>query len=174
MPGKRSTGHADYITPRALYRVVTAPDRASIEDPVIPLFDTNLPPNVTVGMGTGDCSQYGRNAQINIAIIPCNIGAVMLELWLNAKLEAKYLKAALNSPSSLPSEVLPLTQAWVLVESHTFVGPNLWVVRYVPPGQYKIKVASIDGTSSSEPSDPQESSSSGTGEALNLFVQYAA
>ena len=182
MPGKRSTGHADYITPRALYRVVTTPDTVGIEDDInIPYFDTGLPPNVNVGMGQSDYNQYGRNAQIDIAVIPCNFHSVSLELWLRASLQAQYLIAASGVPpsptqslSTLPKPILPLTESWVLVESKIFTGPGLWIVRYVPPGQYKIKVAEINSSSSEEPDRPQESSSSGTGEALNLFVQYAA
>ena len=174
MPGKRSTGHADYITPRALYRVVTTPDLVGIEDASIPVLNTDAPPNVQVGLGQSDWNQYGRNAQLDIAVIPCEYTSAVLELWLNAEVYEAYLKAYAGAPRPAPHPVLPLTGYWVLVETKTISGPELWVVRHIPPGKYQIKVVSVDGNSSSEPFEPQVSSSSGTGAAINILVQHAA
>ena len=167
MPGKRGPEFGDFVTPFEEYRRdIAAADAVPVQDPAIPLLDTLPGANVNVGLGQADVNQYGRNAQMNLAVIIAGFSAVELELWLNAVPTRARLHGGTTPVSSSSSSVSPTpsssssspssssssssssspTDTWVRVATKTFGSVSeLWVVKDIPPGEYKIKVASVTG-----------------------------
>jgi hypothetical protein len=154
MPGRRSIEGFDFITPRRDYRVnVTAAD-SSVESVTIPVLPTNVSParrNYPGGGGFGgeaDSTAYGRNAQLMLALLLEGFTSVDLELWLEAtddEILVQDPSSSSISPGTLP--VLPTTGAWVRVAAlSTVTFSQLWTVKDIPPGNYKVRVASVSGT----------------------------
>jgi putative intracellular protease/amidase len=166
MAGKRSAEQGDLVTPRAIYRRDIDAVDGSVESSSIPELDTRGGPNISVGLGQGDINMYGRNAQLDLAVILFNFPTATLELWLKAAIE----QAQLSTDTPEPDLLLPETEDWVFVESKDFTRSALWTVKDVPPGRYKVVVASL-GPGSSSSSD---SSSSGGGPALHILEGHAA
>jgi hypothetical protein len=149
MPGKRGPEFGDFVTPFEEYRMsVDTADAVDVTDPSIPALDTRPGPNQNV-MGAGsDLNQYGRNAQIGLAVIIAGCSAVELELWLNADPTRARLstRASSGSSSSSSSSSASPTDMWVKVAEKTFGSVSeLWVVKDIPPGEYKVKVVTVTG-----------------------------
>jgi len=149
MPGKRCNEYADFVTPFDEYRSnVEAADAVSVQDPAIPLLDTRDGPYTNVGFGQADVNQYGRDATINLGVIIAGFSAVELELWLDAEPNRPHLSSATpaGSSSSSSSSSSSPTDTWVRVAKKTFGAVSeLWVITNIPPGKYKVKVASVTG-----------------------------
>jgi hypothetical protein len=147
MPGKRTPESASFITPRTPYREnVAAADSVGVQDSGIPLFDTSPAPSRVVGLGQSDVNQYGGwNGQINLAVIIKGFTSIDMELWLKAENENVELTSGSSSSSSAAPD-LPSTGEWVLVETKTCTRSALWIVKSVPPGKYKVRVAGATGT----------------------------
>jgi len=145
MPGKRAVEGGTFITPRATYRVNVDSVDPSAQDPSIPILDTRAAPNVSVGLGQGDCAQYGQNGQIDFAVILSGFSSVTLELWLLAEVERRELEYP-GASSSSSSSSLPTTEEWVYVEEKAISKSVLWVVKDIPPGQYKVRVGAVTGS----------------------------
>lgn len=144
MPGQRSKAFADFVTPRALYRNgLTTNDTSGPQDVTVPSFDTREGPNSIVG--STDSSQYGRNAQIDVAAIVKGFSAVTLELWLKADVEETDAVTEGASSSSV-SEDLPATLNWVLAATVNLTKSQLWVVKDIPPGEYKVLFTAKTGS----------------------------
>ena len=158
MPGKRATEQADFVTPRVVYRDGIDTIDTDVLDTTIPILDTNLPPSIVVGLGQADVNQYGRNAQIDLAILlgsatgSSSSGgsfSVTLELWLKAEIEGERLRSkdslSPSSSSSSSPRPLPATEDWVFVATQTFTRSTLWVVKDIPPGKYKVLATAVSG-----------------------------
>jgi hypothetical protein len=150
MPGKRGPEFGDFVTPFEEYRSnVGVADTVDVQDSSIPVLDTRSGPNQNViGQGS-DGNQYGRNAQIGLAVVVAGCSKVELELWLNA--EPTRARLSNNSPvgsssSSSSSSSTSPTDMWVKVAEKTFGAVSeLWVVKDIPPGEYKVKVVTVTG-----------------------------
>jgi len=149
MPGKRVQGEADFITPRRIYREVISAVDPSIESLAIPILDTRETANQRAsGPNAGfDTPQYGRNAQINLAVLMSGFTSVTLQLWLLAEEEQDDLTEPFGSSSSSSSSSFSLsaTDEWVKAAQKDFTGPELWVVKDIPPGQYKVRMSAASG-----------------------------
>jgi len=142
MAGKRPIEQGTFVTPRALYRNnVTAGGET---DPTadIPELDTTEAPNTNVGLGQSDINMYGQNAQIDLAIYVSGFSSVVLELWLKAPLELKQLSDVAPVVPDLPGT----TQDWVFVSTITVTRSQLWIVKDIPPGIYKVLVKTVAGS----------------------------
>ena len=166
MAGKRAVEQGDFVTPRAIYRRDIAAADGPVESVNIPELDTREGPNVSVGLGQGEVNMYGRNAQLDLALILTELASVTLELWLKAPIE----RAELNTTPPEPALNLPDSEDWVFVADKTVARSTLWVVKDIPPGRYKVRVASLSLGSSSSSS----SSASGGGPALHILEGHAA
>jgi hypothetical protein len=145
MPGKRASEHADFVTPRRAYREsLVAVDSVGPEDPSIPELDTRGGPSAAVGLGQGDTAQYGRNAQLNLAVIVEGFTSATLEVWLKGEVEQQEL--IVGSSSSSAPLTLPATEDWVKVTSKVFTASELWTIKDGPPGKYKIKLFAVAGS----------------------------
>jgi hypothetical protein len=145
MPGKRSAENGDSVTPRVMYRQdITAVDGAGpLED--VSILDTRESPYAVMG-SSSDVAMYGRNAQLNLAVI--TEVAVTLQVWLKAEVEQTQPYDPDASSSSSSSASLPsATEDWVKVDESSFTGSELWVVKDIPPGQYKVIVSAHAGGS---------------------------
>lgn len=166
MGGKRAVEQGDFVTPRAIYRRDIAAADGSVEDAGIPELDTRPGPNTSVGLGQGEVNMYGRNAQLDLALILFNFPSATLELWLKAAVE----RAQLSTDPVEPPLALPDTENWVFVADKTIDRSTLWVVKDIPPGVYKVRVGALGPGSSTSSS----SSSSGGGPALHILEGHAA
>ena len=143
MPGKRGLGEADFVTPRQVYREdITDVDSGGVTDTDIPILDSRVTASQRQGLGESDVAQYGRDARLNLACIPEGFSSVTMQLWLWADVEEP-LEPGTSSSSY---GTLPTTEEWVQVEEKTITGPELWVVKDVPPGQYKVIVTAKSGS----------------------------
>ena len=166
MSGKRATEQGDFVTPRAIYRRDLTVIDGSIESSDIPELDTRGGPNTSVGLGQGEVNQYGRNAQLDLAVILFNFPSATLELWLKATVE----QAQLSTDDPVLDLALPDTLDWIFVGTKNFSQSELWVIKDLPPGIYKVKVAALGPGSSTSSS----SSSPGGGPALHILEGHAA
>ena len=148
MPGKRTVEGADYVTRRSAYRSeLTAADAGGPQDLSIPELDTEVAPSVGIGLGQSDVNQYGRNAQINMAIIVEGFSSVTIEAWMKADITTEDLTyEGSSSSSSSAAATLPATEEWVKVDEKVVAASALWVVKDVPPGQYKFLVSAVTGS----------------------------
>lgn len=145
MPGKRAVEQADFVTPRRAYREsLTVVDGSGPEDPAVPELLTNRSPTSVVGLGQGDVGQYGRNAQIDLAVIIQGFTSATLELWLKGEVEQQEL--IIGSSSSSAPLTLPTTEDWVKVETKVLTVSSLWIIKDVPPGKYKVLLAAVAGS----------------------------
>lgn len=166
MAGKRAVEQGDFVTPRAIYRRDLVAADGSVESINIPELDTRPGPNTSVGLGQSEVNMYGRNAQLDLAIILNDVASVTLELWLKAIID----RAQLSTDPVEPALNLPATEDWIFVDSKTVSRSTLWVVKDVPPGVYKVRVDAMSGGSSSSSS----SSSSGGGSGVHILEGHAA
>lgn len=147
MPGKRVTEGSDHVTRRAVYRSeLTAVDSGGPQDDLIPELDTEASPTAVIGLGQADINQYGRNAQIDLAIIIQGFSSVTIQAWMKADITAEGLTYEGSSSSSDAAVTLPTTEEWVLVDTKTVTASALWIVKDVPPGQYKFIVSAVTGS----------------------------
>jgi len=137
----------DFVTSFDEYRMdIAAVDTGGPENPSIPILDTRPGPNANVGLGQADINQYGRNAQLDIGLILNGLSSVKVTLWLLAEPNrAKLQSATAGSSSSSSSSSGPATGWWVKVEDKTVSTSSLWVVKDIPPGQYRIEVNTLTG-----------------------------
>jgi hypothetical protein len=148
MPGKRGPEFGDFVTPFEAYRVnISAADGSGPTDDAIPVLDTRQGPNQNV-MGQGsDKSQYGRNAQIDIAAIIKGFTSVTLQLWMKAEPDRAELRAPPGSSSSSASPIEePTTGLWVKVDEKVLTASGWWVIKDIPPAQYKVLASAVSGT----------------------------
>jgi len=149
MAGQRAKEGATLVTPRAAYRSITAAGETAT-DSAIPILDTRGGPNQSVGLSNGDVNQYGQNAVLMLSVLLCEFSSITLQVWLKAELEAKTLsngeETSSSSSSSSSSSCSLTTGEWVLVEERTFTASSLWVVRNIPPGQYKVIMTAATGS----------------------------
>lgn len=147
MPGQRSKDIADFVTPRASYRSnLTAIDGVTAQSDTIDAINTALPPNTSVGLGVGgDSNIYGRNAQIDFALIVEGFSSISVELWLKATVDQAELVDG-EDESSSEADVLPATEEWVFVDTKTATKSLMWVVKDIPPGLYKVLFTAKTGT----------------------------
>ena len=153
MPGKRGPESGDFVTPFEEYRMnLSAADTVGAEDPSIPVLDTRPGPYNNVGLGQSDVNQYGRNAQLDLAVILAGFSTVELELWLNAEPTRERLhsntpaSSSSSSSSSSASSYVSPTGNWVKVAAKTIGSDSeLWVVKDIPPGEYKVLVVTVTG-----------------------------
>jgi hypothetical protein len=146
MAGKRATEAADFVTNRATYRngiIAAEAPAAALADPTVPTLVSMAGPHITIGLGQGEINQYGRNAQLNLAFIVKDFTSVTTELWQLADLEERYALPA-GSPAP-PSPPLPATGEWVFVDSITIAKSQLWTVKDVSPGKYKVLITAVVG-----------------------------
>ena len=147
MPGKRTPyGQSDYVTERAIYRAnLTAVDTAGPQDTAVPVLDTSASPYFSVGMGQSDSAEYGRNAQLDLALLLKGFTAATLQVWLQATVDIKtaYPQGAPPTPIVLQ---LPATLNWLKVEEFSVTGSALHVLKDIPPGLYKILVTGVTGS----------------------------
>lgn len=144
MPGNRSSSFGDSVTSRALYRgAIAAADADDPTNAAIPVLDTRTTdPNYG---DTGVASNYGRNAQINIAsYFSTGTPTATLKIYMLASIDI------------LPNS--DLTVRWVLATPAIVLAASSHnVIKDLPPGQYKILVTTL-----------------GAGAHLDLLTQYAA
>lgn len=141
MAGARCTTNTTYVTPRAHYRANIETDDTSPTDVSIPILDTRIDYDKV-----GTSSQRGESAQINLAILLADsdgltstIPEVTVELWLKAEIEM----VAYDAPSAVTIDPTPSTGEWVCVGYTSVDRSTLWVVKDIPPGQYKVLVTDI-------------------------------
>lgn len=143
MPGKRVTEASDFVTPRQVYREdIIAVDSGGVTDTDIPILNSKELANQRQGLGQSDVAQYGRNAQMNLACIVEGFTSLTMQLWLWADVELPLEQGT----SSSSYGVLPTTEEWVHVVEKTITKSELWVVKDIPPGQYKIIVTAKTGS----------------------------
>lgn len=143
MAGQRAKENATFLTQRKTYREnIAAADALGPTDVAVSILDTRLGPNDNMGLGgsTRDTNQYAHNAQLNVSIIIEGFTSVTLELWLLAEVDLIQVPAP---PAN--ADPLPTTGEWVLADSNSFGKSSLWVVKDIPPGQYKILVSTVVG-----------------------------
>ena len=148
MPGKRGPEFGDFVTPFEEYRInLAAIDAGGPEGDAIPVLDTRDGPNQNVVGQGSDKNQYGRNAQLDLAVIIKDFSSVTLELWMKAEPSRAELRSApsSSSSSSAPIEV-PTTGLWVKVEDKTLTSSEFWVVKDIPPAEYKVRLSAVSGT----------------------------
>jgi len=149
MPGKRVQDNADYVTRRAVYRSELSAVDSGPQDADIPELNTESPPKqiVDVGLGQADVNQYGRNAQIDMAIIVEGFSSVTVEAWMKANITTEGVTyEGSSSSSSSAAATLPATGEWVKVDEKTVTGSELWIVKDIPPGQYKFTISAVTGS----------------------------
>lgn len=148
MPGKRPIEGADYVTRRSAYRSeLTAADSGDPQNPSIPELNTEIAPSASIGLGQSDVNQYGRNAQIIMAIIVEGFSAVTVQAWMKANITTEGLTYEdSSSSSSSPGATLPTTGEWVKVGTKVVATSELWIVTDVPPGQYKFLISAVTGS----------------------------
>lgn len=151
--GKRPVEQGTYISPRALYRDDIKILDTDVTSAGIPVLDTRPGPNAFVipaGQANTDVNMYGKDARINLAVLPGSVTTVTLQLWLLADLTAPHLKSATTSSSSSSGVPhLPATGQWVQVASKVITGPSLWTITDIPPGQYKVLLTAWTGNGGS-------------------------
>ena len=140
MPGKRSSENGSFVTQRALYRRDVS-EVEVVTDPDIPILDT-LASGYGNQVENNDVNMYGRNAQLDLAVIVASAGGT-LQLWMKAEIETEELSDpdAVESSSSSGDDTaleLPATEDWVFVEEKAFTRSELWIVKDVPPGKFKV------------------------------------
>jgi hypothetical protein len=69
--------------------------------------------------------------------------SVTLELWLKGEVEQQEL--IVGSSSSTAPLTLPATEDWVKVETKVLTASGLWVVKDIPPSQYKVLLTAVAG-----------------------------
>lgn len=152
MPGQRSLEGFNFLTPRAVYREgVTAVDPETISDPSIPILDTRYAPN----RGVSDVplsNAYGQDARIVLAVLLQGFDSVSFEVWLKASVDT--IKGQTGDTtgsvsSSSSASAVPEAEEWVFVEEHTATRSELWTVKDIPPGLYKVQVVAVTGDSGS-------------------------
>jgi hypothetical protein len=145
MSGQRSKSIADFVSPRAAYRQdLTAADAVTAINAGIPVLDTRGAPNQQLGLGIGgDTNIYGRNAQINVALIVKGFSSVTVELWQLAAVEIQQLGEA--SVPATTNQVPAATLEWVFVATNTVTRSSNWTIKDIPPGQYKILLTAVSG-----------------------------
>jgi hypothetical protein len=154
MPGKRSVEHGDFVTKPALYRrdIIAVDTDGPLS--LVPILNT-----LSSGYGhqveNNDINQYGRNAQIDLSVITGV--SVTLQVWMlvevgdDALIDLGSSSSSSSSSGSGSALDLPIaTAAWVKVAEKSISGPELWVVKDVPPGKFKI-IASVHGGGGSDP-----------------------
>jgi hypothetical protein len=139
MPGKRSPEFGDFVSQRQIYRRdIDAVDSGGVTDADIPELDT-LSSDYGGQVVNNDVNMYGRNAQLDLAVIT---GVnVTLQLWMKAEIETEeldYSEELGSSSSADPALTLPGTGDWVFVEEKVLTRSELWVVKDVPPGKFKV------------------------------------
>jgi len=144
MPGNRASEAGDYITPRYIYRREVS---AEADDPTsgsVPILDTRLKAR-NYNPGEEVFSNYGRNAQINVAVLlRDSASAATLKLYLLAEIELQQARTA-SSLSSSSSSSSAAGSDWILVETKAVTESLLWVIQNIPPGKYKILATSVTG-----------------------------
>lgn len=139
MRGNRSSENGDHITSRSVYRdnIETADEASSSpgnvavnDDDDIPILDTRTDAE------TGNSSYYGRNCQLNLS--------VLLEGFTGASLEI-YIKC---SSETAEEEEVTVENHWALIDDGTIslTQSTHLIFKDLPPGEYKVKVADVDGT----------------------------
>lgn len=143
MPGNRASENGDYVTPRAAYREVSAVDSPALPTSTgISVLDTREKLEASTGQATP--AWYGRNAQLSIAALIEGFTSVTLQLWLLAELEQREAQTEEEASSSSSASV---SSEWVKAATDkTITASELWVVKDVPPGQYKIVVSAVAGS----------------------------
>lgn len=157
MAGKRAVEGATYVTPRVVYRNnITVAGETDPTSNSIPVLDTTLPPNVNIGLGQADGNQYGKDARIMISALVQGWTSVTLDLWMLADIQGASLNT--NPP---PTPTLPTSPpgSWIKVASQVITASNFWILKDIPPGQYKVLLNAASG---------------GAGQFLTLLAQYAA
>ena len=166
MGGQNNQYMADYVTARRLYRqyINAADSPADPTNAAVPVLNTAIAANLNMGLAPNACSKYGRNAQLDVAVIKSGTGKLTLDLWLLANVQGKDVTPAVPpvppESSSSSSDSYPCTgkyEDWVLVESKDFTVSALWVVKDIPPGLYKIVASTVPN-----------------GECVKLLEQHAA
>jgi hypothetical protein len=142
MPGKRVTETSDFITPRRVYREDVVDVDSGVTDVDVPILDGQELASHRQGLGQSDIAQYGRNAQLDLACILEGFSSVTMQLWLWAEVELPLEQGT----SSSSYGVLPTSEEWVYVAEKTISKSELWVVKDIPPGQYKVIVTSKTGS----------------------------
>ena len=132
MPGKRGLEACDFVTNRRDYRLIDAVD-ADVDS--VPVLDSRIPENGYTDVSQ-DRNQYGRNAQLNLACIMEGFTDVTLQLWLKAELETYTASSSSGSP----------VDEWVFVEEKVVDKSTLWIVKDVPPGQYRVVATAVTGS----------------------------
>jgi hypothetical protein len=140
MPGKRSSENGDFVSQRRIYRRdIDAVDSGGAKDDNIPVLNT-LSSDYGGQVVNNDVNMYGRNAQLDLAVI--TEVNVTLQVWMKAEIEVEeldYSEELGSSSSADPALTLPTaTEDWVLVEQQAFTQSGLWVVKDVPPGKFKV------------------------------------
>lgn len=147
MAGNRSAENGDFVTPRKLYRSDVTQEADDPTSGAVEILDTrykdqNYDQNVH--------SFYGRNAQISVfAFLRDTATAATLKLYVKADIEKADARAA-NEESSSSSSSSGAANDWVLVETKAITESLLWVIKDVPPAQYKILCTSLTGGGSVE------------------------
>jgi hypothetical protein len=145
MPGKRSVENGDFVSQRRIYRQdIMTVDSGGAIDETIPILNT-LGSAYGGQIVSNDVNMYGRNAQLDLAVIAAV--SVTLQVWLKAEIEEGELTDPEASSSSSASLDLPTaTEDWVFVIEKSFTKPELWVVKDVPPGKYKVIASAHAGS----------------------------
>jgi hypothetical protein len=144
MPGKRGAEFGDFVTNTDVYREdVTVADALVdlLNDTAVPVLDLLTGPHVTVGLGQGDPNNYGRNAQLSVSAIVAAGGSATLQLWKLADLNRQYAGPAPGAGS----DPLPATGEWCFVDEVAISRSTFWVIKDIPPGEYKILVTAVVG-----------------------------
>jgi hypothetical protein len=140
MPGKRSSENGDFVSQRQIYRRdIEAVDSGGVTDDDIPELNT-LSSDYGGQVVNNDVNMYGRNAQLDLSVI--TEVNVTLQVWMKAEIEIEeldYSEELGSSSSADPALTLPTsTSDWVLVEEKALTQSELWVVKDVPPGKFKV------------------------------------
>jgi hypothetical protein len=142
MAGNRSSENGDFVTPRKLYRSGVVQEADDPTSGAVPILDTrykdqNYDQNVH--------AFYGRNAQISVAaFLRDSATAATLKLYMLADVEISEARSPAEASSSSSSSSSGETE-WVLVETKSITENLLWVIKDIPPAQYKILVTSLTG-----------------------------
>lgn len=146
MAGNRALEAGDYITPRFIYRLDVATEADDPDSGAIEVLDTRLKAR-NYNPGDEVFSNYGRNAQINVAaFLRGGASAATLKLYVKAEVELQQARTAESlSSSSSSSSSGPSGTEWVLVETKALTVNELWVIKDIPPGKYKILATSVTG-----------------------------
>jgi hypothetical protein len=148
MPGKRSSENGDFVSQRRIYRRDIDAADSGVTDADIPVLNT-LGSDYGGQVANNDKNMYGRNAQLNLAVI--TEVNVTLQVWMKAEIEVSgldYSEELGSSSSADPALDLPTaTEDWVLAAQQSFTGSELWVVKDIPPGKFKVIASAHAGGS---------------------------